>query len=249
MPARGTVLSPASRAIRCRVCASQIEDRLHRVDRGAPVGRLAEHVVEDLERKRSGVPRDQHLLQEARQVELALPRKAAVVPAPLQHVHREARRVRHLQEEDLLAGNGRDAFRIVAQRQDVEAVDDDAEVRMIGGLDDRPRVLVMTDVPRPRERLVAHAQIAPRGAIRELVELRRNPRVVGDGAGRCIRADEDHRRTQRLHDVELALRAVEIAPELRVGRRIEVAKRLVEIDAEAAVVGHSLQIPRACRES
>ena len=93
----------------------EIEDRLHRVDRGAAIGRLAKDVVENFERKRSGVPGDEHVFEKTGEVELALTRKAAVVPAPLEHVHREARRVGHLQEKNLLAGNVRNARRVVAE--------------------------------------------------------------------------------------------------------------------------------------
>ena len=104
-------LEPAARL------ALEPEQRAHRVDRGAPVRRLAKDVVEDLERERSGVARAQHLLEEADDVELALAGKVAEVARPLQHVHRQQRRVGHLDEEDPLAGHRRDRRWIVAERR------------------------------------------------------------------------------------------------------------------------------------
>ena len=57
-----------------------------------------------------------------------------MVPRPLQHVHRQQRRVGHLQEEDALARNRGDARGIVLQRERVEAVEDETQVRMVGAL-------------------------------------------------------------------------------------------------------------------
>src|SRR5262249_8931895 len=87
---------------RARLCLEE-EQRLHGVDRGAPVGRLAKQIVEYLERQRAAVTREEHLLQKAREVELTLTREATVVTAPLQNVHREAGRIGELQEEDFFA--------------------------------------------------------------------------------------------------------------------------------------------------
>jgi hypothetical protein len=133
----------------------QIEERLHRVDGRAAIRRFAENVVEDFERQRSRVAGDQNIFEEACEIELALAGKAPVMAAPLQHVHREPRRVRHLEKKYLVAGNLRNRGGIVAERQNMEAVDDHAQVRMVGLRDDRPRVLVVADVPSPGQRFIA----------------------------------------------------------------------------------------------
>src|SRR5215470_15478755 len=85
----------------CARLAFEEEQRLHRIYRRASIGRLAKQIVEDLERQRPAVAGDEHMLEKVREVELALAGEAAVVPAPLQHVHREPRRVGELEEEDL----------------------------------------------------------------------------------------------------------------------------------------------------
>ena len=63
---------------------------------------------------------------EAAEVKAALPRKAAVVAAPRQRVHVQQRGVGQLQEEDLLTGDVVDRAGIVAEGEDVEAVQADA---------------------------------------------------------------------------------------------------------------------------
>ena len=141
--------------------AFEIKEGAHRVLGRAPVRRFAKDVVEDLERQRSGVAGHERLGEEILEVELALPGEAPEVPRPLQHVHDQQRRIGQLHEEQLVARNARDAGRIVAQRQRVKAVEDQAEVRMIGALDDRPRLTVAVDRPSPGQRLVADAQVAP----------------------------------------------------------------------------------------
>src|SRR5947208_388619 len=82
----------------------QIKQRAHRVDSRPPARRLAKQIIENLERERSGITRQQDLLEEALKIELALPRKATVVPGPLQHVHRQHGCVGELQEENPVAG-------------------------------------------------------------------------------------------------------------------------------------------------
>jgi hypothetical protein len=91
--------------------ALEQEQRAHRVRRGAPVRRLPKDVVEDLERQRPGVAGAQHQREIALEIELALPRETAMVARPLDDVHRQDRRVGHLQEEDLLARDRRDRRR------------------------------------------------------------------------------------------------------------------------------------------
>ncbi len=46
--------------------------------------------------------------------------------APLQHIHRQKRRVGHLHEEDLVARDLRDGARIALQRQGMKTVEQHA---------------------------------------------------------------------------------------------------------------------------
>ena len=67
--------------------ALQKQQRAHGVQRGAAVGRFAEHVVEDFERQVAGVARQQRLLKKRHHIQLPLAGKVAVVTRPLDHVH------------------------------------------------------------------------------------------------------------------------------------------------------------------
>ena len=136
----------------------QRQQRTQRVDRGALRVGLPEHVVEDLERQRSGVPGGQHVPEEGRQVERALAREQPVVPAPLEHVHVHRRGVGELQEEQLLAGDVADAGRVGAAGEDVEAVDAQPQRGVVGAAHDLPRPFVGVDEPPPGQRLVGDPQ-------------------------------------------------------------------------------------------
>ena len=214
------------------------QDRAHRVDRD-PVGvGLAEDVVEDLERQRPVVARGPHVAHEGGQVEPALPREAAVVAAPLEHVHRDHRRVGELEEEDLLAGDLADRGRVAAAREDVERVEAGAEVRMVGQLDDPPGVAVVVDVrcprPAPRRRCGCRARRPPRragAAARPTAPGRRSRRAATLEQTSSVSAPSS------LHDLELVARAAQVALQ-RVGAdALEVAERLVHRDREAELVG------------
>src|SRR5439155_14198897 len=152
----------------------QIKQRSHRIDGRPAARRFAKQVIENFERERAGIARHQDLLEEVLEVELALPRKTAVVPGPLQHVHRQQRRVGELQEENLVAGYLRNAGRVVAQRKRMEAVEDQAQMRMIGALDDRPRLRIELHRPAPGKGLEADAEIALCRPLGERVELSRH---------------------------------------------------------------------------
>ncbi len=224
------------------------EQRLHRIDRGAPVGRFAEHVVEDLQRQRTAVTCEQHVLEEGRQVELALAGKASIVPAPLQNVHGEPGRIGELEEEDPLAGNIRDSRGIVAERENVEAVEDEPEVRVVDLAHDLPGIRVMVNVLAPRQRFVTDAQIARGGALGEHGELRSGAGAIAVHRGRYVGTKEEHRRAELLHHVELTLHAIEIALEHGVGDAFEVAEGLIQVDTEAEVGGHAREIARRAVE-
>ena len=161
----------------------QPEQRAHGVDRRPARVRLAEDVVEDLERQGAPVARADDVLQEAGQVEAALAREAPVVAAPLQDVHRQLGGVGELQEEDLVARDLRDACRVVAAGQDVEAVEADADVGRVDQAD--PRVQPGDDVldrvqDAARLGLDRQADRVP-GRAPQLAQLVDQPRELPDG--------------------------------------------------------------------
>ena len=204
--------------------------------------RLPEDVVEDLEGQRSGVARGQHVAEEGRQVERPLAGEEAVVPAPLQDVHVHVRGVGQLQEEQLLAGDVGDPGRVGATGEDVEAVDAEPERRMVGAADDLPGPLVGVDEACPRERLVAEAEAALAGALRELVQLLGDAVVVVEGVRGDRRADQDQIRAELLHDVELALGPADVRREDVGVVRVEVTEGLVQVDREAEVAAPGAQL-------
>ena len=151
------------------------EQRAVPVHGGAHGVGLAEDVVEDLERERPGVAGVQDRGEEARQVEAALAGEEPVVAAPLQHVHREHRGVGELEEEDLLAGDLGDPVDLGRAGEDVEAVEAEAQRRVVGPPDDVPGRLPRVDVPAPRERLVGEPQAALGGPVGQAVQLAGEP--------------------------------------------------------------------------
>ena len=115
-------------------------------------------------------------------------------------------------------------------------------------LDDLPGLTEKADEAAPRERLVADPQAAPRGALGELVQLRRGPCRVVEGQRRRVRADQHQRRAERLHHVELALGADQALAEFGLGHALEIAERLVQVDAEAEIGGHRAKLGGAAVE-
>ena len=224
--------------------ALEQQQRAHRVDRHPPRIGLAEDVVEDLERERALVAGRQHVLEEAGEVEAALPREAAVVAAPLQHVHDQVRRVRELEEEQLLGRDVADAGGVAAAREDVEGVDAGAERRVVARLHDPPRVVVVAHVAAPRQRLVGDPEPARAGALGQLPQLRGGERVVVDRLRRHVGADEHGVRAQLLHHGELALRAPQVRRQPLLRHRLEVAQRLVERDLEPERLAAPPHLPR-----
>ena len=208
------------------------QQRAHGVDRHPARVGLAEDVVEHLERERALIARRQHVAEEPREVEAALAREAAVVAAPLEHVHDQLGRVGELEEEDLRGRDVADPARVGAAREDVEGVEAGAEVRVVAGLRDPPRVVVVAHVAPPRERLVGDSDPPPSAALGQLAQLRGGERVVVDRVRRDVRAHQHGVRAELLHDRELRLRAPQVGGEALLGHRLEVAQRLVERDLQ-----------------
>ena len=153
--------------------------------------------------------------------------------APLQDVHDQPRSVRELQVEDSFSRDLGDPRQVAADREDVEGVQAGAERGMVRRGDDLPRVRVVVDVAAPSQRLIRDPQPALVGERGQRVQVRSGERVVVDRRRRHVRAHEHRRRAQRLHHVELGLRA----PEVGLGHRLEVPERLVEVDRQAERLG------------
>ncbi len=140
--------------------------------------------------------------------------------------------------------------RVAAAREDVERVEADAEGGVIGRLDDPPRVLVVVHVAAPGERLVGDPQAARRRRARPARAAGR-PRASSSSiaSGADARADEHRVGAERLHDVELRLRAAQVAIEHRRRHGLEVAKRLVERDLQAERLARAAHLGRGQRRA
>ncbi len=224
------------------------QQRAHAVHRGRPRGSGAEVVVEHFQRDRPGIARAQDRREEGRDVEIALAGEAAEMPAPRQQVHGEPRRIRDLDEGDALARHVGDRRRVAAERQRMEAVEHQAEMRVRRLRDQPPGMLPRADPGAPGERLVADAQAPACRALGERVELGGGARVVVDRLRPHVRAHQHQRRVEVAHHVELALGALEVARELFVADALEVAERLVERDLEPEIGGEAAHVARAAVE-
>ena len=196
---------------------------------------LPEHVVEDLQRQRPGIAGGQHVAEERRQVERALPGKQPVVPAPLQDVHVQVRGIGQLQEEQLLAGDLLGPGGVGSAGQDVETVHAEAKGGVTGGPHDVPGSLIGVHEAAPRQCLVGDPHPPALGQGGELVQLVGDPVVVIDGVRRDGRAHQDEIGAQLLHHVELAFRPAQVRPQRRRPDGVEVPERLVQVDGQAKV--------------
>ena len=70
------------------------------------------------------------------------------------------------------------------------------------------------------------------------MQLRGGEVRVVDRQRRRVRTAQHHRYVQFLHQVELALGAVEAALELRLGHAFEIAEWLIQVDGQAQIGHH-----------
>jgi hypothetical protein len=162
--------------------------------------------------------------------------------APRQRIELDQRRVGDLHEEDALARDPGDRRDVVANAQGVEAVEHEAHRRVICLLDDLERMAEGAHVAAPAERLVADPQAPARRALAERIQVGRGERIVVDRIERDAAAHQHEVGLELAHQVELALGAVEVALQLRARPRLEIAERLEQHDAQAAVVGDALDV-------
>ena len=213
------------------------EQRAVAVGRGLARGCGPHVVVEDLERDRAGIAAGEHRLEEARHVEVALARQAAEVAAQGQRVHADARGIGQLDEEHPLAREVCDTRPVVRESERVEAVEDQAEMRVVRPLDDAPGPVEGAHLGAPGQGLEADLEAALRRPLGELVELVGHPGVVVRDLVPDVGADQDQRRAELFHQVELALGPVEVALQLLVRHALEVAEGLKQVDRQAEVGG------------
>ena len=162
--------------------------------------------------------------------------------APFEHVHREHGRVGDLHERDALARNRRDFVDGIADRERVEAVEHKAEVRVIHGIDEPPRVLVRIDVPAPRQRFVAddHARVLRDRA--SDAELFGDQRVVGDRVRRHVAAHEHAIGAESCIRSNLRFARSTLLREPLRAHALEIAKRLEQVDRKAEVFAHAAHV-------
>ncbi|MCY1514163.1 hypothetical protein D9M68_486920 [compost metagenome] len=208
----------------------QVQQRAQAIGGVAPRRCGAEAVVEDLQRQRTAVAAADDGREETRQVELALAGEAAEMPAPLQHVHGQQRRVGHLHEEDLVAGNLGDAARVTLDRQGVEAVQQHAQGRVVGLAHQVPDLLPAVHVAAPGQGLVADTQVARAGALGQQAQVVDEDVLVRQRIGLDVAAHQHQVGAQFLHQVELALGAVEVLLQAVAAAALEVAKGLEQGD-------------------
>lgn len=205
----------------------------------------AEAVVEDFQRQRATVTRGEDRRQETGHVHFALPREAAKVAAPLQHIHGQDRRIGHLHEEDLVAGDVADRAGVTFERQGVEAVEDHPECRVVGLAHQVPHLLVSVDVAAPGQRFVTNAQATLAGMFAQQAQVVDQQLLVTQGIGLDVAAHQHQVGTQLLHQVELAFGAVEVFLQAVTAAAFKVAERLEQGDGNAQVGAHLAHLARA----
>ena len=160
-----------------------------------------------------------------------------MVSAPREHVHGEERRIGQLDEEDLLGGDRLDRLRVVTLREDVEAVEADADPIVVGETDDAGGDLVAVDESTPGERLVGDAHAEPLGEIAQLAQLGGRELLVAAAGGRDVAAQEHGVDAETVHEREFRGRATEVLLEEVGTYALEVAERLVEIERQSELFG------------
>lgn len=153
--------------------------------------------------------------------------------APLQHIHGQDRGVGHLYEEDLVAGDVADRARVALQRQGMEAVEDHPKGRVVGLAHQVPDLLVGVHVAAPSQRFVADAQAAFAGVLGQQAQVVDQQLFFAQGIGLDVAAHQHQVGAQFLHQVELALGAVEVFLQAVTAAAFKVAKRLEQGDGDA----------------
>jgi hypothetical protein len=91
--------------------------------------------------------------------------------APREHVHVEPGRVGKLDQKNPISRNRIELPQIGPAGVDVEAVEHEADGRMVGAPDDFPGVAVVVDMTPPGQRLESNPQPAPGRAFAKFPEI------------------------------------------------------------------------------
>jgi hypothetical protein len=137
-----------------------------------------------------------------------------------------------------------DRAQIRAPGEDMKAVEDEANGRVIGAADDLPGVAVVVNMPPPGERLIADADAAFSGELAQFMKIGSGAIQSGKRVGRNIAADEQLAAAELLHDIEFALCARECACALRLRHSLEITERLKSKNVQAETIHHAGHIAR-----
>ena len=200
------------------------------VQRHQPGQPRAELVVEDFQAEPAVIARCHDRAHEAGDVQVALARHVAEVARPVQQVHVDGRRVRHLHEKDLVGRDRANAVGVDPARQRVKAVEDQPDVRMVGAAHDLPCVAVVVDEAAPAQRLVPDADAVLAGKLAQVMEVGGHA-VDAAHRRRVQRGTEQHQiGAQLVHQLELARSAGKGARTVGLGQALEVAEGLEQGD-------------------
>ena len=148
------------------------------------------------------------------------------MPAPLQQVHLQHGRIRELHEEDFCRIDFAQAIDGDVAREGMEAIQNEANRRVIHFTDDGPRLPVVGNVAPPGKRLESNPQASRTRPLPELAKVVHNPTAIVARGRRHIGAHQQQRRPKLLHQIELSFGAFEDSAALRFGHPLEVAEWL-----------------------
>jgi hypothetical protein len=133
---------------------------------------------------------------------------------------------------------------VVLQHQRMETVERDAQVGLVGALDDVPDLAPGFHGAAPGQRLEGDPDFAPRRPLRQQGHLLGAQLEVARRRFGNVRAYQDQLGAEFLHHVELALRPVQVALQLFGTDALEVAERLEHVDAQAEVQADAAHVGR-----
>jgi hypothetical protein len=130
----------------------------------------------------------------------------------------------------------------------VEAVEDEADVRMIDVAHQAPRVAVIVDMAAPGQRFVANPHLMAGGQLAKRRQVVDHGLPVGLGRRGAVGAQQDQVGAQLRHHVELAGHAIEGPGAQRLRQALEVPEGLEQRHLHAQVAHHAAHVARRARE-
>ena len=165
-----------------------------------------------------------------------------MVARPREHVLLQQGRIRELHEEDLgriaplHPGHG------VPAGKDVEAVQAGPDPGVVRELHDPVRAAPVIDVRAPRERLVGQVDPALVGDVARGPQLLGDRLIVVQHTGGHVRAHEQHRGPEPVHEFALGAQSAQGVRERLRGHLHPVTERLVHVQGEPQVRGELPQL-------